>query len=159
MKSCTILPLLFVLVYSCKPTAINVQQPYKNGRIIMSIERTPCFGACPVFTATLYQNGLLLYNGKRFSTVIGCHYAVVSANEIKKVKAWFENEGIFMMKDKYPEEDLVPTDLPSCILYYSNGKKEKRIIDRGWRTPEVLTNLETKIDTWVNMQNLQFCDK
>lgn len=125
----------------------------------MSIERTPCFGACPVFTATLYQNGLLLYNGKRFTYSLGCHYALVPKAEVNKVRSWFEDAGIFLMKDKYPEEDIAPTDLPSCILSYKRGKKVKIVTDRGWETPQHLTDLESKVDTWVSMQNLQSCDK
>ncbi len=159
MQKVVPLLLLLLLTFSCKPPGYNVRQPEKNGKVILRMERTPCFGACPVFTATLYENGLLLYNGKRFTHSIGCHYAIVSKSEIKKVRTWMEDDGIFLMKDKYPEEDVAPTDLSSCILYYSNGKKEKNITDRSWGTPEALTELETKLETWIEMQNLQFCDK
>lgn len=159
MLRLTPLLLVFTCMLSCKPQKHYTRQPDKNGKAILSIERTPCFGACPVYTATLYENGLLLYNGKRFTPAIGCQYALISKSEIKKLCQWIEDDGIFLFKDKYPEEDVAPTDLPSCLIYYRNHKREKRILDRGWETPETLTSLQTKVDTWISMQNLQFCDK
>jgi hypothetical protein len=151
--------LLFFTLHSCKQTKVDIRHPERNGGIILSIERTPCFGACPVYTATLYENGLLMYNGKRFTHSIGCHYAIISPSEIKKLRGWLEDDGIFLFKDKYPEEDVAPTDLSSCLLFYRKGKIEKAIVDRGWETPENLQNVENKIESWLSMQNLQFCDK
>lgn len=141
----------------CKPH--NLLIPEKNGKVVMSIARTPCFGSCPTYDATLYENGLLIYEGKRFTVKTGKYYAKVSSNDMANVKKWFIEAGIFNFKDRYPEDDIAPTDLPSCKLYFSNGKKEKNIVDKGWNTPEPLTALENKIETWVNIQNLQPYDK
>lgn len=159
MKWFAYLPAVLLLFAGCKSSKYSINEPDKNGGVVMSIERTPCFGACPVFTATLYENGLLLYNGKRFTYSLGCHYAIIPKAEINKVRAWFEDAGIYLMKDKYPEQDIAPTDLPSCILTYKKGKKAKTVVDRGWETPQQVTDLQTKVDTWVSMQNLQSCDK
>lgn len=148
---------VFTGIAGCK--SINLQQPEKNGEVVMSMARTPCFGSCPTYEAVLYSNGLLTYHGKRFTIKTGTFYAKVPKKEMDNVKKWFIDAGIFNFKDRYPEDDIAPTDLPSCKLYFSNGKKEKNIVDKGWNTPEPLTALENKIETWVNIQNLQPYDK
>lgn len=125
----------------------------------MRMERTACFGSCPVFDATLYENGLLIYNGKRFTYSLGCHYAIISKDQVKKLQAWFADANFWGLKDKYPEEDIAPTDLPGCVIFFNNGKQQKTILDRGWKTPKTLTELESKVDTWISIQNLQSCGK
>ncbi|MCW5909194.1 MAG: hypothetical protein KIS94_15115 [Chitinophagales bacterium] len=157
----TVIPLLLLLVLhtSCKQAKYNLRQPEKNGKVIMSIERTPCFGTCATYSATLYENGLLLYDGKRFTTKIGCYYTLIPKSETGKVKAWFEEAGFWKMKEKYPEEDIVPTDLPTCSVFFNNGKQGKRVLDRGWETPTALTELQNTIDAWIDNRDLQPCYK
>lgn len=144
-------------VSGCK--SIDLQQPENNGKVIMSIARTPCYGSCPTYEAVLYENGLLTYHGKRFTIKTGTFYAKVPKKEMDNVKKWFIEAGIFNFKDRYPEDDIAPTDLPSCKLYFRQGAKEKSIVDKNWNTPEPLTALENKIETWITIQNLQPYDK
>jgi len=144
---------------SCRQAKFNLKDTDKNGKVIMMLERTPCFGACPVFKATLYQNGLLIYEGKRFTLKTGCFYARVPKKEMNKLNKWFADAGFFNLKDQYPENDVAPTDLPSCNLFFNKGNAQKTINDKNWNTPEPLTRLESKLETWINIQNLQSCDK
>ena len=155
----TYISIFITLVYTTGCKHIDLQQPDKNGKVVMSIARTPCFGSCPTYEAVLYENGLLTYNGKRFTVKTGHYYAKVSAKEMNTVKKWIIDAGIFNFKDRYPEDDIAPTDLPSCKLYFRHGDKEKNIVDKNWNTPEPLSALENKIETWITIQNLQPYDK
>lgn len=157
-----VFPLLLLLLFlhlSCKQAKYNLLHPEKNGNIILHIERTPCFGTCAVYQATLYENGLLLYDGKRFTTKTGCYYTTVSKNESTKLKTWFKEAGFELMKEKYPEEDIVPTDLPTCTIYFNNGKTQKQVLDRSWGTPTQLAELQNKIEAWIDGLPLQPCYK
>jgi hypothetical protein len=148
-----------LLLSFCQTSKVNLTDPDKNGKVVMSIERTPCFGSCPVYDATLYSNGVLIYHAKHFTMQTGCFYAQVSKSEMAKMRGWFKDAGFFNLKDAYPEQDIAPTDLPSCTLTYNEAKKQKTIVDKNWNTPDPLINLERKLDTWINIQNLQSCDK
>jgi hypothetical protein len=62
------------------------------------------------------------------------------------------------LADQYPEDKKAPIDIPSCILFYSNGAQQKIITDKRLQTPESLTVLEKSVDALVNLKKLQFCD-
>lgn len=151
--------MLLLLIGSCKAPKLYPRQPDRNGKIVLKMNRTPCFGSCPVFEATLYENGLLLYNGQRFTVKVGCYYARVDKKELIKLDNWFKKAGFFELKDQYPEQDIGIRDLPTCTLLYTQGARQKEVLDKKVSTPSQLTDLEDKIDTWINIQNLQSCDK
>jgi hypothetical protein len=159
MKAVFPLLLLLILHPSCKQAKYNLQHPEKNGNILLRIERTPCFGTCAVYQATLYENRLLLYEGKRFTTKTGCYYTTVSKSEIAKLKTWFKEANFELMKEKYPEEDIVPPDLPTCTIYFDNGKTKKQVLDHSWGTPTQLTELQNNIETWIDNLPLHSCYK
>lgn len=143
-------------MYSCKATKVNAQIAKED--VILSLERTPCFGRCPVYEIKIYANGLLLYQGKRNVADTGCHYRKISKQELASLKEAFCNAGFFEMADSYPENERAPVDLPSCIIFFKSGNQEKTLTDHHWNTPEKLTLLEKKIDFLTTSKFLQFCD-
>ncbi len=156
----TLFLFLFALfiVSACKTIKPDVKHPENNGTLILSMERTPCFGRCPIYDIKLYENGLLVYNAKKFADTAGCFYRVLSKQEINAVKEKFNNSVFFQLANQYPEDKRTPTDLPSCILFYNNGTAQKTITDKRWETPETLTTLEKTVDSLVTSKILQFCD-
>lgn len=155
LQSCLILSLLFGM-HSCKTTKVNAQGA--KGDVILSLERTPCFGRCPVYVIKIYEDGLLLYQGKRNVADTGCHYRKISKQELASLKQAFSNVGFFEMADSYPESERAPVDLPSCIIFFKSGNQEKTITDHHWKTPEKLALLERKIDSLTTSKFSQFCD-
>ncbi len=143
---------------SCKAAKPDAKHPDKNGTLILSMERTPCFGRCPIYTIELYENGLLLYNTKQFNDTVACRYLVLNKQQVDEVKTKFDTSGFFKMANKYPEDKQTPTDLPSCILFYNNGTHKKTITDKRWQAPETLTALEQSVDSLVKTKILHFCD-
>jgi hypothetical protein len=159
MKSNTYLLLLtLLLAASCKTIKPDAKHPDKNGTLILSMERTPCFGRCPVYTIKLYENGLLVYNTKQFTDTTACRYTVLTKEKVAGVKTLFNNSQFFDLANQYPEDKKTPTDLPSCILFYNNGTQQKTITDKKWGAPETLTALEKSVDSLVNVKILHFCD-
>ena len=43
------------------------------GDTVLVFQRTPCYGTCPVYTATIFRNGKVSYQGERFVPVLGQH--------------------------------------------------------------------------------------
>ncbi len=43
----------------------------ENSQPVITLERTACFGACPVYTLSIYADGTVVYNGERFVDVEG----------------------------------------------------------------------------------------
>lgn len=150
--------LVLFFAASCKTTKPDAKHPGKNGTLVLSMERTPCYGRCPIYTIELYENGLLLYNTKQFNDTAACRYRVLNKQQIEDVETMFNSSGFFKMANKYPEDKQTPTDLPSCILFYNSGMQKKTITDMRWGAPETLTALEQSVDSLVKSEILHFCD-
>ena len=60
--------LVFILFFS---SCFNLtkQKELQSPKIIISLEKTACFGRCPVFKIIIYNNGEALYNGQKFVPV------------------------------------------------------------------------------------------
>ena len=160
MNGLRFLLLLSIFLYSssCKTNKVDLQHLENNGELILSMERTPCFGACAVYEMKLFSNGLLLYNGKRFTEKTGCCYRKASKEEVKSVTDYIASSGFFELENKYPVAGKAPTDLPGSTLYFKHGNNEKTISERSWETPFLLIEIEKKVDSLIQLKILQFCD-
>lgn len=147
---------ILIGIHACKTTKVDTRS--EKGKIIFSLERTPCFGRCPVYEVKIYEDGLLLYYGKRNVTDTGCRTRKLSKQELKNLKNDFSNSGFFEMANSYPENERAPVDLPSSIIFFKSVNQEKRITDHHWKTPEKLALLERKLDSLSTSKFLQFCD-
>lgn len=151
------LQLLFLT--GCKTTAPNTKHPEQNGEVIVSMQRTACYGRCPIYDITIYKNGLLIYNAKQFTDTTGCFFRQLNRQQLSTIKKWFATANFFGMAAKYPEDKAALTDLPSCIIFYQDGKRKKTVTDRHVDTPPALKHLEQQIDALIAKENLQNCDK
>ena len=153
-----VLPLLVAFLGSCKTMKPDARHPEKNGQLIISLERTPCFGRCPVYNIKVYENGLVLYNAEKNTDTVGCFYAVITKQELQGLKSKFIANGFMDMADKYPEEGKAPVDLPSCVLTFNNNGVTKTVRDKRWETPMPLAELQTTIEQIVKNKILHNCD-
>jgi hypothetical protein len=148
---------ILLLMFSCKLSQKVVAEKNENA-LVLSMERTACYGRCPVFDVKIFESGLLIYNGKQFVKDTGCFRVQLTQKEVLAVQTQFD-KSIFSFNDNYPEKNVFVTDLPTCILYYKSAKGEKRITDRRSQTPIELTKLEETIDMLIASKKLQKCDK
>jgi hypothetical protein len=148
----TILLTLFVL----GAAAVNAQDSKPN--VAITLERTACFGACPVYTITIYDNGDVVYNGKNFVPVKGEQKSQLDPATVAAMVKAFEDVGYFDWKGNYNQQ--IVTDLPSAITSVTaNGKTQRIVHYAGDHTaPIALPFLEQWIDdmtgssAWTNAQ-------
>lgn len=142
--------------------AINrVASAKRAARKVVTLERTPCFGACPVYKLTIFSNGTVIYEGKQNVRRPGKATGRISQERLQELIADFMNIDYFNLHDEYvPGTEGCPkaaTDQPSAItsLTRTRDGKSKTIRHyhgcRGSDTLELLTQLEDKIDTAVNI--------
>ncbi len=86
--------------------------------------RTPCFGECPHYEATFYDNGTLIYEGRRHVPVLGRYRYQVPAAEIEAILTRARQIGYADMKAQYPS---LAQDLPSTISRMNFNGEEKEI--------------------------------
>ncbi len=95
--------------------------------VFFSLERTPCFGTCPTFKITIFQDGSAMYEGRRFAPREGRYTGRVDAATMKALKEEAEARGFYAMDDVY---DKPVTDLPSVIIRMNADGKDKQVIGR-----------------------------
>ena len=90
---------------------------------VLSLSKTACFGACPVFTLKVYNNGLAVLDGQRFLKHIGLSEMMLTTAEMKALMKTCDDAQLFALQDDYTERVM---DLPTTTLvYHSNGKTKK----------------------------------
>lgn len=129
----------------------NIPQDLK-----ITLERTACFGFCPVYKLTITADGAVTFEGRRFVKREGATIkSAVTQGQLKQLMAEFDRVKYFSLDDDYTETRLsCPTDHPSALTSIRiNGKSKTINHYLGCGEPKVpkgLTELENKIDEIVN---------
>lgn len=122
----------------------------ENDQIMISLDRGMCFGTCPVYTVTLYENGTVHWNGEMYVDVVGEASAEIDPDEVRNLSAYIEERGFFTFNDTYVSYDI--TDLPWATLMVNNGTHVKQVehYHGDNSAPAVLHNLEDAVDVVAN---------
>lgn len=108
--------------------------------LFASIQRTSCYGRCPAYTATIYQSGRVVYEGKHFVEKEGKYEAQMSRDKMDMLLVEAKKINYFELADKY---DSNVTDLPACITVIQADGKRKQIYNRHEGPPELRTFQQT----------------
>jgi hypothetical protein len=125
----------------------------------ISMERTGCFGKCPIYKVSIYGNGSVVYEGVRYTEKTGKFCGSLTHSQIVSLKALLDSAHLFEMKNEYPGDGRAPADLPACKMTYTQNNQTKAINDHGIESPDKLVSIEAQIDTTVKKVNLHWCDK
>ena len=124
----------------------TTEQNWKQDTVVISFERTACFGKCPTFKADLYGDGKVLYHGINNVENKGHYQGEVDADQLEALYKKAEAIAFFQMNDKY---DGNITDVPSQIYFIEMYGKKKKIYAR-YKTPLALNDFGTMIDGVLN---------
>jgi hypothetical protein len=151
MKKLWLLATILILSISlagCSKT--QTPQPSDIKNVVITLERTVCFGACPEYTLTIWGDGTVTYEGRRFVKIEGTRTITINEEKIRQLLSEFQRVDYFSLDDSY--EEFGATDMPSAITSLTiNGKtKTVRHYHGDFTAPEQLTELEDRIDEIVN---------
>lgn len=130
----------------------------------ITVERTACYGTCPVYKVTLRSDGTVSYEGKEFVKAKGRRSGRISPVDFQQLARQVQHIGFFDMKDEYVSKQNPNgsrsrvTDLPTTLTTVQQGKNRKTVKDY-YGGPEALRELEDLIDrvsrseTWVKGQH------
>ena len=133
-------------------TPIPIVTPTTEGTladVTITLERTACFGTCPVYKLTITGNGTVVYEGRDFVEVKGEQTSNISPAQVQDLVAAFEQADFLTLTD-YTEQKV--TDLPYVITSITIGGQTKTVNHYYGddSAPQQLTDLESKIDEIVN---------
>lgn len=118
----------------------------------INLERTACFGRCPVYRITVTPGGAVTYEGRANVRHIGGATAEIQPDSVAVLLREMEQAGYFTFSDRYavsePTCRRYTTDSPSAISSAAFRGRTKRIEhDYGCGgVPGALTVLEQRID-------------
>jgi len=118
-------------------------QMQASDSLLISYERSPCFGRCPVFKIKVYESGFTTYQGVNFVEYMGYFYTRIDAEKLQQIHAAITRSDFFNLEDRYDNEKI--TDLPSRIYQVDAMGMNKRIIAR-YEAPEALNTLGQEME-------------
>ena len=140
LSACSLLPL------SPTPT-IPVSVP---ADFHVTIERGPCFGACPVYNLTVGADGSVEYEGIQFVSAEGVRTTRLSQDEVKALVAAVVAADFFQLADRY---EVQVTDLPSVNTTVTMDGRTKAVYHYGLgcgteydEAPQALCDLEALLE-------------
>jgi len=133
--------LLYTLLLSLM--LLNTQAQRKISYIKM--QRTACFGRCPEYTVELFQNGHLIYHGKKNVPRIGEYNTVLKTTLMVK---FLKDLSKYKLENTKPLYKAIAADLPRLnFTIVSNGKTNT--IQNGESGPAFLEAMGKKIDSLI----------
>ena len=118
----------------------------------MRLERTACFGFCPIYQITIENDGTVSYVGEMFVAVEGERKSEISQSQVRRLARELERIDFLSLQDNYT--DMGATDMPSAITtLVLNGEVKTIVHYHGDSSaPENLTSLENLIDELTNSE-------
>lgn len=148
MKNLKYLSLLIILILGV--ASVNAQESEAN--VAITLERTPCFGACPVYTVTILDDGTVNYNGTNFVEVTGEQTTQIDPATVALMVQAFEDAGFFEWNEAYDTQTV--TDLPYINISVTRDGETHSIFHYigDYSAPLELAFLENWVDEMVGTQ-------
>lgn len=134
--------LLLLILSGCARTESAITQ--------ISLRRTACFGACPIYTVKLSSNGSVEYHGERFVAAEGDRSRQMPPGTFAELAAFAESIDFFSLQDEY-RQTIGPgntvttvTDLPSRYLSVEKNGQTKTVLNY-FGGPDSLARFEALI--------------
>jgi hypothetical protein len=120
------------------------------GPVSITLERTACFGACPIYSVSIDGAGAVTYTGQRFVSVIGERRGQASRADVEALLQAFDAAQFQSLQSEYRAHI---TDQPSQIITLTRNGATKRVLDYAGTAagmPEAVRRLEQEIDRVAN---------
>lgn len=130
---------------------LPMRNPFTNNPdTVIYLEKTACYGSCPVFSATILANGDVYYRGKQNVDKIGAYTARINKRQIQLIDQKILSIGFFDLAGQYPEdENNIILDFPWIYLFSEFRDKQNHIAINNGAPAELLDFIdyvEQKLD-------------
>jgi hypothetical protein len=137
----------------------NITSDSSSAKI--TLQRTQCFGSCPVYAIAIFEDGKVQYYGKMNVEKIGLHLSTISLDELNSLVTFAKLKDYPSLNDSYTTKadtaedgtiyQISVSDLPTQITSLKIDGIRK-IVRNYFGGPSWLTEFENKIDLSVNVK-------
>jgi hypothetical protein len=134
------------------PPADGSSEATSGTAAAITLERTPCFGGCPVYRISVSSEGLVSYEGRAGVRRLGAASKRISPQRVSALLTELERAGYFSFAPRYtpaePACGRYATDSPTAITSVQlDGRTHRIEHDYGCGSaPGALVVLERRID-------------
>lgn len=138
------------------------QSSINRDKVNITMSRSACFGACPVYYIEIHEDGKVIYRGYKNVNVIGEQSSTIPVEKVNELANQFDRIGYFNLEDRYDE--LAITDQATVQTSIGINGIFKSVYDYlgAIEVPELpkLRQLENMIDEvtnssrWVGLHGL-----
>jgi hypothetical protein len=141
---------LCVIAFLLVPGLLGAGDKQESEITTITLERTPCFGACPVYKLTVHRSGQVEYEGKDHVRQKGSRTGRISTEDFDKLAKKIGEINFFSLQDRYDGKNpdgsgVTVTDLPTRKTSVTWGNRNKTV-ENYFRGPKGLKELEDLID-------------
>lgn len=161
-KSISWRPILTVVSLAVLMTGCPGRPTGQETEASIQMERTACYGKCPVYTLSIEPNGKVTFEGKQFTETLGKVESKLEDGKMAQLIAAIDKADYFALNSSYVDESdgcpITATDSPSVNLKIRLGSYENSTrhyygcLEKGdgyHPYPAGLTELEKRIDEIV----------
>ncbi|PZF71213.1 DUF6438 domain-containing protein [Taibaiella soli] len=129
----SLLPVLMISLFACAQKKISY----------VKMNRTACFGRCPVYSVEIYDNGLVRYSGQYYTDHQGVYETNIGKSKAQNLMKQFSKYRVDTCQNEYVSRI---SDIPGIIYNIKYGKTNKRINNAHFG-PMYLRTLAANIDS------------
>ncbi len=117
----------------------------------IEMDKNPCFGTCPHYSLTIYENGYASFEGKRDVKKMGLHTKKLTTKEYEGIHRAFKASNFFELQDNYPSD--LPDAPKTVITYHKNGAS--KTVTGDFTRPQIVLSLDkilsqiAESDSWT----------
>jgi hypothetical protein len=126
------------LIVVASPVSTTVSRPSQTvpDDFVISLERTSCFGECPVYSVTIDAKGNVTYDGKKLVRVEGRQNDRIPASSVTALLETVNRIQFFDLQDRYR---ALVSDNPTTFVTVTLNGRSKRIGQLYGRPPAPVT--------------------
>lgn len=102
---------------------------------LVEMSKGPCYGRCEVYSLVVYTNGVVTYEGKSNTSLLGLYARKIKDSELNELKKLLVESNLDRFREAY--RGTVP-DLQSVKITYHQEDKIKSITGKDGRPDEVM---------------------
>ena len=120
---------------------------------VIYLERTSCYGECPVYKLEISNSGKLFLSGIKNVKFTGNYCSKIDLRDLDMLKEEFKKQNFQLLQDTYLSRTK---DLPTTIICFTYEGRQKRVVDYD-DAPAALKRLEKMLETIVDTTNWKAC--
>jgi hypothetical protein len=130
--------------------SISIDQPHPpdlmaGTTLLATLERTGCYGECPVYRVTVSTDGSVVYVGTRWVKVLGRQEYKLSAAQVSDIVSAFERANFATLRD-YDHVESTDDDWAHVSFLWGGRLKRVRHYHGDNAAPPALSALEDELD-------------